>query len=40
MLMIFAREQYLDRAEAEALIPLLAEQSRMLHAFRQTLKRS
>ena len=40
MIMIFTREQYLAREEADSLLPLLAEQSRMLHAFRQTLKRS
>lgn len=40
MLMIFIRENYLAREETNPLPPLLVEQSRMLHAFRQTLKRS
>ena len=38
MLMIFTREQYLQADETAPLVSLLAEQSRMLHAFRQTLK--
>jgi four helix bundle protein len=40
MLIIFTRENYLAENETGPLVPELAEQSRMLHAFRQTLKRS
>jgi four helix bundle protein len=40
MLIIFTRENYLAEAETGPLGPELAEQSRMLHSFRQTLKRS
>jgi len=40
MMMLLAREGYLTSAETEPLLPVLAEQSRMLHAFRQTLKGS
>ena len=38
MLTLFAREHYLLTAEVETLVPELAEQSRMIHAFRKTLK--
>ena len=38
MLMLFTREKYLQSAESEPLLPELAEQSRMIHAFRCTLK--
>jgi four helix bundle protein len=38
MLMIFTREGYLQRAEVEHILPKLAEESRMIHAFRRTLK--
>jgi four helix bundle protein len=40
MLLIFTREEYLAGAETDPLVPELAAQSRMLHSFRQTLKRS
>jgi four helix bundle protein len=40
MLIIFTREKYLAGDETGPLVPELAEQSRMLHSFRQTLKRS
>lgn len=39
MLIIFTREKYLAGAETALLVQELAEQSRMLHTFRQTLKR-
>jgi four helix bundle protein len=38
MLMIFTREGYLQIAEVEMLLAKLAEESRMIHAFRRTLK--
>ena len=38
MLMLFTREKYLLPNESESLLPELAEQSRMIHAFRKTLK--
>ena len=38
MLIIFTREKYLAESETAALVPELAEQSRMLHSFRRTLK--
>jgi four helix bundle protein len=38
MLMLFSGESYLQTDEVQPLIPELAEQSRMLHAFRRTLK--
>ena len=38
MLMIFTRENYLLSTESEPLLPELAEQSRMILAFRKTLK--
>ena len=40
MLIMFTREKYLARDETAPLIPELSEQSRMLHSFRQSLKRS
>jgi four helix bundle protein len=40
MLMIFTREKYLAGSETAPIVPELAEQSRMLHAFRQSLKAS
>jgi len=40
MLIIFTRESYLAHAETAAVLPELAEQSRMLHTFRQTLRNS
>ena len=40
MLIIFTREKYLAAAETSVIMPELVEQSRMLHAFRQSLKRS
>src|SRR5438552_2207104 len=40
MLMIFSREGYLTALETGPVLPELAEQSRMLHAFRFTLKSS
>ena len=38
MLIIFTREKYLLATESEPLLPELAEQSRMILAFRRTLK--
>jgi four helix bundle protein len=38
MLMIFTRENYLLSTESEPLLPELAEQSRMILAFRKTIK--
>jgi four helix bundle protein len=38
MLIIFTREKYLVADETARIVPELAEQSRMLHTFRQTLK--
>jgi hypothetical protein len=38
LLIIFTREKYLLSAESEPLLPELAEQSRMILAFRKTLK--
>lgn len=38
MLVLFAREGYLPPPETEPLLTELAEQSRMIHAFRKTLK--
>jgi four helix bundle protein len=38
MLILFTREKYLQSAELESLLPELAEQSRMILAFRRTLK--
>jgi four helix bundle protein len=38
MLILFTREGYLENNETAPLLADLAEQSRMLHAFRQTLK--
>ena len=38
MLLLFTREGYFAAAETEPVVTELAEQSRMLHAFRQTLK--
>ena len=38
MLILFTHEKYLQSAESEPLLPELAEQSRMIHAFRRTLK--
>ena len=38
MLILFTREKYLQSAESESLLPELAEQSRMILAFRHTLK--
>jgi len=38
MLVLFTREGYLKQSECEPLLPELAEQSRMIHAFRKTLK--
>jgi four helix bundle protein len=40
MLILFTREKYLTEMETANVVKELAEQSRMLHAFRQTLKRS
>jgi len=40
MLIVFTREKYLAAAETSVIMPELVEQSRMLHAFRQSLKRS
>ena len=39
MLMLFARKGYLGRSEVDSLLPELQEQSKMLIAFRRTLKR-
>lgn len=38
MLMLFSREEYLEQDEIERLLPELAEQSRMIFAFRKRLK--
>jgi four helix bundle protein len=38
MLILFTREKYLMSTESETLLPELAEQSRMILAFRKTLK--
>ena len=38
MLLLFTRESYLQTSEVNPLIPELTEQSRMIHAFRKTLK--
>lgn len=38
MLILFMREKYLMSTESETLLPELAEQSRMILAFRKTLK--
>lgn len=38
MLILFAREGYLKEAETSPIVPELAEQSRMIYAFRKTLK--
>ena len=38
MLVLFGREGYLQSADTQSILPELAEQSRMLHSFRRTLK--
>jgi len=38
MLILLTREKYLLAAETETILPELAEQSRMIHAFRKNLK--
>jgi four helix bundle protein len=38
MLILFTREGYLQAPETEPMLPELAEQSRMVYAFRKTLK--
>ena len=38
MLILFAREHYLEEAETTAVVAELAEQSRMIHSFRKNLR--
>ena len=40
MLILFTREKYLVTGESDSVLAELAEQSRMVHAFRQSLKKN